>query len=205
MPDVGIKIITAVLVFIMLYTLQPLARVLPDILACITRWKESVNIQMSSARHSRDLAALGLLPAFIFICANFHLYPKTAGMNFYGSLVITLEILAAYCLIRILCAFVFRSKKMDRENYFLARSSFFNFYIIAVILMSLTVILCSLLGINDSLTEILLWELAAVYVIFIIRKTQIFKYYGGFFSGILYLCTLEILPTSLLVASVWLL
>lgn len=202
MPSVEIKIFAAIILFEILCFLPALARVFTNILACLIKWKESVNLQMSSARLDRNFAALGLIPVFIFICTYYHLYPKTEGMDFLPSLGYTSLVFAAYCLVRFLCRLIFRSARIEKDKYVCATASAYNFFIIATVLMGLTAAICNIFDVNGSVKDILLWELIAVYAVLLLRKTQIFTYYRGFFSGILYLCTLEILPTALLVASV---
>ena len=47
----------------------------------------------------------------------------------------------------------------------------------------------------------IVWISAAIYLLFLTRKFQIFTSYCSVFSAFLYLCALEIIPTGTLVVS----
>ena len=54
---------------------------------------------------------------------------------------------------------------------------------------------------NDLIRKILLYEMAVVFTLFMIRRTQILSNACNQFTAFLYLCGLEILPAGLLVVS----
>ena len=54
---------------------------------------------------------------------------------------------------------------------------------------------------REVVKAILLWETALTYIVYIYRRGQIFAYVCNPFSTFLYLCSLELIPTSALVLS----
>ena len=79
------------------------------------------------------------------------------------------------------------------------------FYNFLIVIASVTVLVfVSVLVFNFSpivVRGILLTVIAFVYMIFIIRKMQILTKVYGLVKSILYLCSLELLPAAVLVAS----
>lgn len=187
--------------------LQKFATMLP---ACFVRWKEnvslfnSVNINRSKNRFARVM----ILP-FIIICARFDLYRPAAvwaermfGTDPFFKTLIVGGVFAAYLLLRELCVLCFRGKTTENSKIQCARNCVYTFFISAVILMLAAAGICSLFAVNQYITrKVLLWILAFTYTICLLRKTQIFAHYRGFLAGISYLCTLEFLPTGLLIVS----
>jgi hypothetical protein len=53
----------------------------------------------------------------------------------------------------------------------------------------------------DVVKSAMLWISACIYLIFILRKTQILISSASFFAAFLYLCALELIPTGALAAS----
>ena len=54
---------------------------------------------------------------------------------------------------------------------------------------------------NKVITDAMIWVSGAIYMLFILRRTQIFASSYNFFTVFLYLCALEIIPTGVLVTS----
>ena len=65
-----------------------------------------------------------------------------------------------------------------------------------------TVGILALAGVNDlTVKTVILAETAFIYLVYLIRKSQILSMVCGPLQVFLYLCALEVLPTGLLVAS----
>ena len=179
--------------------------IFPSLIACLVRWKESVNLDASvQLSRDRDIMAIAMVMPFCLTAGKFSLYsPSWIGQfGTDGRLGITIGVIITYILLRKGLEHIFRPKKMNPKTYRTGCKSSHTFFII------LTLLIMSMGGImsfaNASPADIktaMLWVSAATYAVLLLRKTQIFTSSCSFFSGFLYLCALEILPTGALVAS----
>jgi hypothetical protein len=95
-----------------------------------------------------------------------------------------------------------RGKKINQKTYRSACKSSHTFFIILTLLLMAMGGIMSFVNVAPmDIKNAMLWVSAAIYAVFLLRKTQIFTSSCSFFSGFLYLCALEILPTGALVAS----
>ena len=191
--------------FICLLMLRRFVGIFPSLMACLVRWKESVNLDASvQLSRDRDVIALAMVMPFCLTADKFALYSPswTGQFGTDGRLGITIGVIAAYILLRKGLDHILRPKKINQKTYRTACKSSHTFFII------LTLVLMSMGGImsfiNIAPTDIknaMLWVSGIIYMLFLLRKTQIFASSCSFFGGFLYLCALEILPTGALVAS----
>lgn len=202
MPEGVIKILIVLACMAFLWAVSIFPGICLSLLGCIVRWKESVNLHASvSLSRMRDYAAWLLLPTFLLLCSEYDIYPPVWPFETWPSIARTSLIFAAYLLVRALCNLVFRGRKIARKDFFCAICCQRNFFVILVFIMAFTFCICSVFDIaHETAGDILGLEIVVVYAVHLIRKTQIFTYYVGFLAGFLYLCTLEILPTGLLIA-----
>ena len=114
---------------------------------------------------------------------------------------VTLGIIIIWLLVKYL-AFYFCSLRAPRPDTFhTAHTSFFNYWILAGLLLVLTAGVIAFTGIpDDTGRRILLYELAVMYLVAILRKSQILLSYCGPLTTFLYLCALEFIPTGALIA-----
>ena len=196
--------ILAVLSFIVvLLQLRKLVNILPSLMACLIRGKESLNLE-SSVKLSldRDSLALAMVIPFCLIAFRYRLYdPRFLdGLSENAYLGVCFAVFLTYMLLRRVLLWVFRPAKMPKKVYGAAVKSAFSFFII------LTLILLSMAGIMDVLNlpdtvvrYAMLWVSALIYVLFLLRKTQIFSSSCSVFAAFLYLCALEMIPTGILI------
>lgn len=181
---------------------------LPMCLGCLVSWKECVHFyDYASNRRKCTFAARVLSIPLIFILSRFHLHPLT---SFYGTsplimVLTTAGILLSYAILRyaaiLLAGLVCRNGNSEQalEIAFYASGPFL---MMAVLLMFATAFVCSLTGVDVLIVQNCLYgEAAFFYLLFLLRKAEILMSYRGFFTGFLYLCTLEIAPTGLLFLS----
>ena len=197
------------LVLISLFTCLLMLRrcvgIFPSLMACLVRWKESVNLDASvQLSRDRDAMALAMAMPFCLTAGKFALYSPLWTRQFGADsrLGITIGIIVSYFLLRKGLEHILRPKKMNKKTYKTACKSSHTFFIIlTLVLMSMGGIMSFAKASPMEIKNAMLWVSGAIYALFLLRKTQIFTSSCSFFSGFLYLCALEILPTGALVAS----
>ena len=97
---------------------------------------------------------------------------------------------------------VSRPQKMNGKTYKTACKASHTFFSILTLILLCMAGVMSFIDINAEVTKsAMLWVSATIYLLYIIRKYQIFISSCSFFSGFLYLCALEFIPTGAMVAS----
>lgn len=191
--------------FICLLILRRFVGIFPSLMACLVRWKESVNLDASvQLSRDRDIMAVAMVMPFCLTAGKFALY-SPAWFGQFGAdarLGLTIGIIVGYLLLRKGLEHILRPRKMNPKTYATACKSSHTFFIIlTLLLMSMGGIMSFVNAAPMDIKNAMLWVSAATYAVFLLRKTQIFTSSCSFFSGFLYLCALEILPTGALVAS----
>ena len=191
-----------------LICILPLRRfvgIFPSLMACLVRWKESINLDASvQLSRDRDIMAIAMVMPFCLTAGKFSLYSPswTGQFGADGKLGITIGAIIAYIMLRKGLEHVLRGKKINQKTYRSACKSSHTFFIILTLLLMAMGGIMSFVNVAPmDIKNAMLWVSAAIYAVFLLRKTQIFTSSCSFFSGFLYLCALEILPTGALVAS----
>ena len=190
---------------IIILLLKRLVNIFPSLVACMIRWKESVNLD-ASVKHSmdRNMLATAMIVPFCLVADRFDLYDPSfmRGMGPGAHLIVTICIFLAYCLIRVIMTRAVRPQKMNPKTYMTAGKVSFTFFIILTILLVATGGLLTFVNVDELvIRNAMLWISAIIYALFMLRKTQIFASCCSIFAAFLYLCALEIIPTGVLVAS----
>ena len=185
--------------------LKRFASILPLAAACMFRWKENVNIDTSlRLRTERDLTAAALLIPFCLLSARLRLYSPDfmAGMSDNAILGITAGVFVCYILMRSAMIAAVRPRKMASGIYHAATSTEHTFFILLTCVLLTTGGVLSLFDVSpEALRHAMFWISGAIYLVFLLRKLQIFASCCNLFVSFLYLCALEILPTGVLIAS----
>ena len=191
-----------------LICILPLRRfvgIFPSLMACLVRWKESINLDASvQLSRDRDIMAIAMVMPLCLTAGKFSLYSPswTGQFGADGKLGITIGAIIAYIMLRKGLEHVLRGKKINQKTYRSACKSSHTFFIILTLLLMAMGGIMSFVNVAPmDIKNAMLWVSAAIYAVFLLRKTQIFTSSCSFFSGFLYLCALEILPTGALVAS----
>lgn len=197
-------LILASLVLVLIF-LDRLVNVFPSLVACVIRWKESINLEASvKLGRDRNLMALLMLLPFCLVATRFRLYDPTfmSTMDDTARLGVILAVAIAYVLLRAMLTHLLRNGKISPKPYQAACNSFYTFFTM------LTLCLLAMAGImsfTDMEPEVIknamLWLSAMAYVVFLLRKTQIFMSSCSLFTAFSYLCALEIIPTGALTVS----
>ena len=197
-----LAIISTVSVIILM---RRLLNIYPSLLACIIRWKESINLE-ASVKHSldRNMFAVAMIIPFCLIVYRFGIYSPAfmEGINETFSLLIIIGIFGAYFALRRAMIRIMRPKKMNPKTYKAAICCAYTFFIILTLTLFTAGGIMALLKTDPIVTRTaIIWLSAIIYSIYIFRKTQIFTSSCSIFRGFLYLCGLEIFPTGVLIAS----
>lgn len=198
-------ILTLISIISVIVFLDRFASIFPSLMACMIRWKESLNLEASiKSGRERDLAALLMVIPFCLIASAFRLYDIgfMHGMDETARLAGTAAVFIAYMLLRQALMYALRPKKMNPKVYRAAHKLFLSFFtILALFLLAIAGIM-SFADISPAVTRnAMLWVSASAYALFIIRKTQIFMSSCSLFTAFSYLCSLELIPTGTLVVS----
>jgi hypothetical protein len=190
---------------VMMMILRTLVEVFPSLMACLIRSKESINLEASvQLSRSRTVLAVCLIVPFCLLVWQRGLYTP-AFMEGYGDnigLGITFGVFLAYLLTRKIMEFIIRRKVRNSKTYEAACKAGLTFFSILTLVLLATGGIMSVLDTPaDVVKSAMLWISACIYLIFILRKTQILISSASFFAAFLYLCALELIPTGALAAS----
>ncbi|MBE6231924.1 MAG: DUF4271 domain-containing protein [Bacteroidales bacterium] len=189
---------------IVIFLLSRLANILPSLLACLIRWKETMNLEASAKlSRDRDALAMAMLLPFCLIAVRFRLYDPgyMDGMSENLRLGIICSVFVSYLFLRRLTFVIFRPG-YGLHAYRTADRSSYSFFILLTLILLFSGGLLSFCGMNSfAVRDAMIWISAGIYLLFLVRKMQIFMSSYSIFTAFLYLCALEILPTGIMLVS----
>ena len=198
-------IVTLVSVVVMICFLRRIIEIFPSLVASLLRWKESVNLSNSvKLNRDRNLIALVMIVPFCLVVSASGIYSPSfmSSMGEDARFGIILGIFVGMMIIRTLLEKFCAPKRRNSQTYRFAKEASYTFFILMTISMLILWGIMSILKIDaQTAKDAMLWLSAIIYLIFLLRKTQIFTSSCSIFTAFLYLCALEILPTGALVAS----
>lgn len=188
--------------------MRNIINILPYLIDSFTRARGSSDLE-GSVRVSRDrnIIAIVFIIPFILILYFYRIYDPSflSGMGDNMRLLLIGGIFIGYLLLRKLLVVIFAPRRVN-DNYAMAEKAAYTFFILAGMLVLPTFGALYLFGVNDlTIRTVALAEIAFVYLVFILRKSQILSTFCSPLTVFLYLCALEFLPTGLYVASALLL
>lgn len=208
MPSAATDIITPYSIAIAVSCLAIMAltgriiRIFPWLVGCFLRPKDCLNLEDAfSAARDRNWVCFGMTPALIVISSWCAIYPPFDFLapDTWKSIGWYAMLFFAYSILRWGCTKIFQGKRMDKGNYKYCIHVSLSFYAFFAIAATVTAAICAISGLSPEFTRsLLLWESGICYFANLLRTTQIFAYYKGYLRAFLYLCTLEILPTAIL-------
>ncbi len=198
-----IMVLLAVVCFFLIA--RDFVQMLPMLLSTIDRAKANVSLERSlgSARLRNRIAFVSILP-FCIIVDRFALYsPRCFQLLPQGfSVFLVMLVLLVYWTLRHFIFAAVRSSRIPAEISDTIHRAPYNYFIVLVVMMLLTVGVLATTNCTDGTARtILLVEAAVVYLFSLVRVGQFLKYNCNVFITFLYLCALELLPTGILVAS----
>ena len=195
----------AIALILFITQIRTVLEIIPSLLATAIRWKESLNLEASvRLSRDRDLVAICSIIPFCLVAYSYNLYQPTwmesLGPN--TRLWIIFGLLGIFFCIRTLLEHTFKPRRVSLKSYKgVVRVSYSFFIILTIFLLSLGAWKYIFNIDYESIRNAMLWVSALTYLLYLIRKIQILNSCCSFFTGFLYLCALEILPTGVLVTS----
>ena len=198
-------IFLAIALLLFITQIHTVLEIIPSLIATATRWKESLNLEASSRlSRDRDMVTICSIIPFCLTIYSYKIY-NPAWMEQLGpntQLWVIIGILGIFFSIRTFLEHVFKPRRVSLKSYKAVVRVAYSFFIILTIFLLSISGWVALFGLEkESATNAMLWVSAFTYTLYLIRKIQILNSCCSFFSGFLYLCALEILPTGVLVTS----
>ena len=190
---------------IVLLLLRRLVNIMPSLMACMIRGKESLNLEASvKLSLDRDALALAMIIPFCLVAFRYKLYFPgfIEEMTDDSVLGVYFAVFASYLLLRFMMTWLFRPQKLPKKTYVAADKASRSFFIVYTLILLAMGGVFGLADVQDAVSrDAMLWVSAFMYLLFLLRKTQIFSTSCSVFAGFLYLCALEMIPTGILVVS----
>ena len=201
---ISVSILVAVFVVLMILLLRTFLQLLPFIADSLMRARGS-NALDSSVRVSRDrntVALVMLLPGLL-LSFRYRLYDPSFVAAHHGDERLWLigACFAGYLLLRLIIYLLLKPRRRY-ENYQTAHHASYTFFIILVLLAMFTAGILSVFKVDDGIVRLILYiETAVVYLVFMIRRSQILSLSCNHIQSFLYLCALELIPSAALIVS----
>ena len=198
-------ILALISLMIVITLLRRMVNIFPSLIACLIRSKECFNLEMSvKLRSDRNRLAFAMILPFILVATRFHLYSPVFmdDMDENTRICVIAGVFIIYLLLRTALIYLVRPLRMKSGAYSTANKAAYTFFIILTLILLATGGIMSFMDI-DFLTihNAMIWLSGGIYLLFLLRKCQIFMSSCSIFTAFLYLCALEIFPTGILVVS----
>ena len=198
-------ILALISLMIVITLLRRMVNIFPSLIACLIRSKECFNLEMSvKLRSDRNRLAFAMIIPFVLVATRFRLYSPIfmEGMGEGIRICVTSGVFITYILLRTALIYLVRPHRMKPGTYSTAGKAAYTFFIILTLILLATGGIMSFMDI-DFLTihNAMIWLSGGIYLLFLLRKCQIFMSSCSIFTAFLYLCALEIFPTGILVVS----
>ena len=194
-----------VFTFLALITLRSFLNILPLLLDSFSRWKGCMTID-ASVRLKSDRNLLGyicILPISL-VADRFGLF--TVGIldliPAEWHLAGTFGVIIAWLLLRRIFYFICSARTRRAETFRTAHMSMLNFLILMAGAMIIIAGIISFTEISEEIGRtVLIYVAGAVYLVGVLRESQILASFCSQIQTFLYLCALEFIPTGALVVA----
>lgn len=204
MVPLSVSILVLVFVVLMILLIPTFLQLVPYIADSFFRARGSSALE-NSVRVSRDrntVALVMLLPAFL-LTFRYRLYNPDflAWKDGDARLWLAAAAFGGYFLLRLVIYLLLKPHRRY-EAYRTAHHASYTFFILMVLLMLVTAGVMYIFKAPDAVIRLILYiEVATVYFIFLVRRSQILALSCNHFRTFLYLCALELFPTAALIVS----
>ena len=207
-PATGMPILFTVLVLAFLLSailfLPRFLSIAPLLFDSLFRARGSVSLE-NSVRASNDrrlIAAVLLIPAAL-LTYRYRIYDAAflRDLSEGWRLLAIMGVIFAFALLRLAIYNILKPRR-NNDFYRLSRRTSYTYFILLVLLALVSVGILALFGCEDDLIrKVLLIETILLYFSFLLRRAQILALSCNPLRTFLYLCALEVIPTSALVVS----
>lgn len=176
----------------------------PLLFDSLFRARGSVSLE-TSVRASNDrrlIAAVLLIPAAL-LTYRYRIYDAAflRDLSEGWRLLAVMGVILVFALLRLALYNILKPRR-NNDFYRLARRTSYTYFILLVILALVSVGVLALFGCDDNLVrKVILIETILLYLSFLVRRAQILALSCNPLRTFLYLCALEVIPTSALVVS----
>lgn len=190
---------------VVLLLLRRLVNIFPSMLACLMRGKECFNLEASvKLAHDRNIIAAAMIIPCCLVMFRYRIYSPAFLADFDGNSLLGLyfAVFFAYVMLRASVSMLLRPRHMPSKVCSAVSGASATFFIMLTLLLLAMGGVMGFLHLGDDLVRsAMLWVSAAIYMLFLLRKMQIFASSCSIFAAFLYLCTLEMIPTGILIVS----
>ena len=197
--------LAVIFTFLFLLNIRSFFKIIPSLLDSVTRWKGNLDLEDSlQLSGSRNWMVMVLFVPLCMVVYSHGLYQPDymESLPPAPGLAATCGTMLAYLVLRSFLNWQLEMGAYRTKTFTAANHAFFNYIIILfLIVFPVGAILNISVG-NKELTRVVLLHVIAVtYLFHIFRRGQIFASACNPFTTFLYLCGLELLPTTVLVLS----
>ncbi len=200
-----LTIATGVALMMFLPVLPQFVNLFPKLWSGLFRTATFIRIEDSKkVQRGRDLVFWLSLPALVTLVWKSGLYSPswTAGLDAPLNLAAVAGVIAGYGLLRAGLSHLLPFRRFSSKVREAAVGCPKNFWLLLVSVLFLSAVTMGFCKLPENTSRIItLCLTGALYLLFLIRRFQIFAHDSNYLTAILYLCALEILPTALLVTS----
>ena len=197
--------LAVIFTFIFLLSVRSFFKILPSLGDCVLRWKGNVELEDSlQLSGSRNLVAIVLFVPLCMVAYSHDLYhPNFLDSMPHGlQLPVIVACMLTYVILRAFLNWQMEMGLYRTKTFIAANRSFISFIIILFIILFPTGAILNIFIDNKEFTRIALLHVTLLaYAFYIFRRGQIFASTCNPFTTFLYLCGLELLPTTVLVLS----
>lgn len=200
-----LTVATGVSILAFLPVLTQFVNLFPKLWASLFRTGTCIRIEDSKkVQRSRDIVFWASVPGLVTLVWRCGLYtPKWIdSLPPQFHLPCVAGVLLGYMLLCLALCRVVPRRKFSPKVYDAAAGCPKNFWTLLAFSLFVVAVVLKSAGIDRSVSLIVIYCITGIlYLMFLIRRFQIFVYDSNYLTAILYLCALEILPTALLVTS----
>ena len=203
--QITLTVATGLAFLAFLPVLPQFVNLFPKLLSGLFRTATCIRIEDSKkVQRSRDLVFWLSLPALVTLVWKCGMYSPgwMAGLDAPLNLAAVTGVIAGYGLLRTALSHIMPFRRFSAKGREAAVGCPRNFWLLLVSVLFPSAVTIGLFDIPDDTARIINLCLTGVsYLLFLVRRFQIFASDSNYLTAILYLCALEILPTALLVTS----
>lgn len=199
------SVVTIISVLLCILSLKDFTSILGPLLDGLLGWRGNVKIEESiPMTRKRDLVSSNLVIPFCLIIGRYQIYNPDfiQHVKMYQKTLEIIGVFVAYRILRNLIQKYILGQPHRGETSLAISNTSRSYFIILNIFMMPTVFIMTLCGAGDgTIASAILYVIAIIYGIFLFRKGQILRSFNNPIATILYICTLELIPTGILIAT----